>query len=235
MKPDKSYLICRLADREVPFDLNKELNDLQMKPLRIIVAALLGIIVTATTQAQTGKLNVNIHYSAATPTGSFKDFVDKTSFRGWTGSLLYGINNHISVGLGLGFHDFYQKYPRDVYKLSDGSDISAVVTNSVQTIPLLAAAQYNFLPGKAIQPYIGVGVGGNLVVYKQYLGEFADSKNKVGFAARPEAGLFIPFTKGENAWGISANAMYNYMPFSYNGVDNLNNWGVGIGARFPLR
>jgi opacity protein-like surface antigen len=206
-----------------------------MKLLKIIVALFAGMVVTAAAHAQSGKLNVNIQYSAATPAGSFKDVVDKTSFRGWTGSLLYGINDHISVGLGLGFHDFYQKYPRGLYKLSDGSDISAVLTYSIQTIPVLASAQYNFLPGKTIQPYVGVGVGGNLIVYKQYLGEFDNSKNKVGFAARPEAGLFIPFTKGENAWGLTASAIYNYMPFSYNGLDNLNNWGVGIGAKFPLR
>jgi opacity protein-like surface antigen len=206
-----------------------------MKLLKIIVALFVGMVVTAAAHAQSGKLNVNIQYAAATPVGSFKDVVDKTSFRGWTGSLLYGINDHISVGLGLGFHDFYRKYPRGLYKLSDGSDISAVLTYSIQTIPVLASAQYNFLPGKTIQPYVGVGVGGNLIVYKQYLGEFDNSKNKVGFAARPEAGLFIPFTKGENAWGLTASANYNYMPFSYNGLDNLNNWGVGIGAKFPLR
>jgi opacity protein-like surface antigen len=206
-----------------------------MKTLRIIIVIISGIFITATAQAQAGGLSVNIHYSVATPTGSFKDIIDKTSYRGWTGSLLYGVSNRFSVGLGLGFHDFYQKYPRDVYKLSDGSDISAVVTNSIQTIPVMATAQFNLLPGGAIQPYVGVGVGGNVVMYKQYLGEFVDSKNKIGFAARPEAGFFIPFRKGENAWGLSANAIYNYMPFSYNGIDNLNNWGVGIGAKFPLR
>lgn len=201
---------------------------------KLIAMLIAGLFTAGMAQAQEGRVSLNLNYSINSPTGSFKDFIDKTSYRNWAASLLYGINDKLSVGLGTGFQDFYQKYPRQVYKLEGGGDISAVVSNSVQAIPLLAQVQYNFTPRAAVQPYVGVGVGGNLVLYRQYLGEFGNSKNKFGFAARPEAGVFIPFRKGGPA-GITLRADYNYMPVKYNDLDGMSNWGAGIGVKFPLQ
>ena len=62
--------------------------------------------------------------------------------------MLYNINNKLSVGLGLGFQDFYQKYPRALYKTDDNETTSAVLSNSVQIIPLLAKAELYPLGGK---------------------------------------------------------------------------------------
>lgn len=193
-----------------------------------------GLFVAGAANAQDRRLNLNINYSVSTPVGDFKDFINKTTYRSWSASLLYGVNDKWSVGLGTGFQDFYQKYPRDTYKLEGGGDISAVVSNSVQSIPILAQVQYNFTPQALVQPYVGVGVGGNLILYRQYLGEFGGSKTKFGFAARPEAGVFVPFRKGGPA-GITLRADYNYMPVSYNDLQGMDNWGAGIGVRFPLQ
>lgn len=199
----------------------------------MIAGALLVTLMPNQTQAQQGVTKLNIGYNIASPLGSFKDDVNKTSYRGWTATVLYGVTDKISVGLGTGFQDFYQKHPRANYKLVEGGDISAVVSNSIQVVPILATGQYNFLPNAAVQPYAGVGVGGNLIFYRQFLGEFSNSKTKFGFALRPEAGVFIPFGKN-NLSGITLNANYNYMPFNYNGVKQLSNWGGGIGVKFPL-
>lgn len=201
---------------------------------RIIAVLIAGLFTVGAVQAQEGRLHLNINYSINTPTGDFKNFVNKTSYRSWAASLLFGINDKLSVGFGTGFQDFYQKYPRQVYKLEGGGDISAVLSNSVQAIPLLAQVQYNFTPEARVQPYVGVGVGGNLILYRQYLGEFGSSKNKFGFAARPEAGVFVPFRKGGPA-GITLRADYNYMPVSYNDLQGMDNWGAGIGVKFPIQ
>jgi opacity protein-like surface antigen len=190
-------------------------------------------LTTIAVHAQTGSLRLNVNFTVANPTGSFKDFIEESSWRGWTANLLYGVNEKISVGLGIGFHDFYQKYPRAVYKLQEGGDISAVLTNSLQTIPILASVQYNFLPEAAIQPYVGAGIGGNFIIYNQYVGEFANTSSNFGFAVRPEAGVYIPI--GKRDFGININGVYNYMPYKKNGMDNVSSWGVGAGVRFPLR
>lgn len=201
---------------------------------KIVAVLIVGLLSAGAANAQWGRLNLNINYSVNTPVGELKDFVNKTTYRAWTASLLYGISDKVSVGLGTGFMDFYQKYPRQVYKLEDGGDISAVLSNSVQAIPILAQAQYNFIPGAAVQPYVAAGVGGNLIMYRQFLGEFGGSKTKFGFAARPEAGVFIPFRKGGPA-GITVRADYNYMPVDYNDLKGMSNWGAGVGVKFPLQ
>lgn len=210
-----------------------------MRSIKIIATLatvlILAIIIPIRGSAQ-NELSLNLNYSIGIPAGSFHDYISDVSYRGWTANLLYAVNNKLSVGFGTGFQDFYQKNPRQVYKLNDGGDISAVVTNSVQAIPVLAIAKYNLVAGTSIQPYVGIGAGGNLVMYRQYLGEFSNSRNKFLFAVRPEAGVFVPFNKGNpSSAGININGAFNYMPYNYDGLDNINNWGVGIGVRFPLR
>lgn len=201
-----------------------------MKPLKLI---LIFMAVAITSQAQQGSLRLNVNFTVANPSGSLKDYVEDASWRGWTGNLLYGINDQLSVGLGLGFHDFYQKYPRAVYQLQEGGEISAVLTNSLQTIPVMASVQYKFISKGAIQPYIGTGIGANFIIYNQHVGEFSNSQSNFGFVLRPEAGVYIPISKRD--FGININGIYNYMPYNKNGLDNLNSWGIGAGVRFSLR
>ena len=189
----------------------------------------------ATALAQQGKTIMNINYSVNTPLGSFKsDVVSKTSLRGWNASILYGLSNHFSLGVQAGFNDYSETYARKVYDTKDGA-ISAVLSNSVQTIPIEIKAKYNFLPDAMVQPYIAAGTGGNIATFNQYLGEFSNSgKTKFSFAATPEAGITIPFGKS-SASGITVGANYNYMPFSYQGIKGLDNCGVFAGIKFPIR
>jgi hypothetical protein len=207
----------------------------QLSMAMLLIISLLFFAAPFNASAQERELQLDINYAIGIPGSSFKsDAVDKASFRGWTANLMYNITDKISIGVGTGFQDFYQKYPRDVYKLNEGGEVSAVLTNSIQTIPILAQFQYRLLPGKMVQPYVGVGVGGNMVVFDQYLGEFENSRSDFKFAARPEAGLYIPFRKDGPA-GIHIFGAYNYMPYKINGIDDLSNWGAGVGVKFPLR
>lgn len=205
-----------------------------MKARKIIFSLPVLLLSFSAVQAQKGLTKATIQYNLGLPTGSFKNTVSETSARGFKADVLYGINDKLSIGLGTGFQDFYQKDPRQVYKLSDGSDVSAVMTNSIQTIPVLATAKYNFTPGAAVQPYAALGVGGNLISYSQLLGEFGDQQAAFRFAARPEAGVYVPFKKGGQS-GLTVGATYNVMPFNEIGIGNLNHIGVQAGISIPLR
>src|ERR1700712_2496769 len=120
-------------------------------------------------QAQ-GKLQMTINYNTGMPVGSFKDVMGKNSFRGYTGAISYPINSSLRIGLGVGFNDYYEKLPRQIYDTKDGA-ISAVVTNSIQTTPILIKANYDLTKTGLVRPYVGVGAGGNMINYRQYLGE----------------------------------------------------------------
>ncbi len=198
----------------------------------IITTFVLGVAAQA---QQKGKTQLDFQYNVALPQGSFKQTISQTSVRGAQASVLYGISNKFAMGFGTGFQDFYQKTPRQLYKLDDGSDLSAVRSYSIQTILVLAQAKYQFSPGGALQPYAALGVGGNLISYNDMVGEFSiEQESKFGFAARPEAGVYIPFKKdGES--GLMIGASYNIMPFDGNGMKNLNSIGIHAGVSIPLR
>lgn len=202
--------------------------------LYILIAALL--FGTAAGAQQKGSAQLNLQYKVGLPTGTFKNIVPDNSYRGLQASVLYGVSNNLAVGFGTGFQDFYQKYPRQVYNLEDGGNLSAVRSYSIQTIPLLAEAKWTAAsPTAAVQPYVALGVGGNVILYHDYVGEFSlDDKTKFGFAARPEAGLYVPFHKGGES-GFTIGASYNVMPFTSTDVSNLNHVGLHAGISVPLR
>ena len=205
-----------------------------MQARKIVFSLFLALASFSAVQAQKGLTKFGLQYNVGLPVGSFNKQLSQTSVRGFKADVLYGLNDKFSIGFGTGFQDFYQKNPRQLYKLSDGSDVSAVVSHSIQTVPLLIQAKYRFSPAAAVQPYAGLGVGGNLINYNELLGEFGDNQSKFGFAARPEAGVYIPFKKGGES-GLTVGASYNIMPFKELGFSNLNNIGLQAGINIPLR
>src|ERR1700712_767798 len=162
-----------------------------MKKIKYLMTGFV-LFCSAAVFAQDEGLTLKLNYSMGIPTGSLKNnIVNNTSWKGFGAELMYHASNSFSFGMEAGSQNFYQKYPRQLYKQSDGSDISAVVSNSIQTVPILLKAQYSFLPEKPVRPYIALAAGGNVITYNQYAGEFGnDNKTKFGFAARPEAGVY---------------------------------------------
>jgi opacity protein-like surface antigen len=200
-----------------------------------IVVIIFATFHSIDTNAQGNDFTLKLNYSLGIPTGAFKrDLINNTSFTGFGAELMYHIDPQVGVGIETGSQVFYQKYPRQIYYTTDGSDISAVRSETVQTVPILLKGQYGFMPDKGIQPYVGLGLGGNIISYNQYAGSFSsDQKQQFGFAARPEAGIYIPFTRTGSA-GFSIGAAYNIMPFNYNGIANLNAFTAKAGIQFAL-
>lgn len=206
-----------------------------MKALKIVLFAMC-IFLTAQLHAQKGEVKMNIQYSYALPLASFKsDIISNESPRGVTGDILYGINNKLSVGLGLGFQDFYQKYPRALYNTGDKEVTSAVLSNSVQVMPVVAKAEfYPLNNGKSkIQPYLSAGAGLGITSFTQYLGEFGSTDNSAGLMLQAGAGIFVPFNKVGSA-GFRLGANYNMVSYNRNGFNNFNNLNLQAGIFFPL-
>ena len=165
-----------------------------MKALKLLLFPICAFLVSQL-NAQKGQVKMNIQYSYALPLSSFKtDVISNGSARGITGDILFNANNKLSVGLGLGFQDFYQKYPRAVYNTGDKEVTSAVLSNSVQIMPVLAKAELYPLGGKrsVVQPYITAGAGLGITSFTQYLGEFGGTDNSTGFMLQGGAGISLP-------------------------------------------
>jgi len=200
-----------------------------------IVIILLAFVLHANAQKGEWKLNLNYNYSL--PLGSFKnDIISKSSPWGFSGDFMYGIDNRFSVGIYGGYQDFYQKYPRDLYQTDNHEVTSAVLSNSIQTIPVLVKGKFMPLGEKhaPVQPYLSLGAGVSLINFSQYLGEFGGTSTNGGFMAQGGAGVMIPFGRYSIA-GLSLGADYNYIAYNKYGYNNLGNLGLHAGVYFPLR
>jgi hypothetical protein len=200
------------------------------------VFALILLIVCQAVNAQKN-LQLNASYNINIPSGSFRDFINKTAYTGFTVGLAYPFSDQFSLGISVSHNDFYQKFPRKLYNDGKSTTISAVITNSVQQAPLLLTGNYTFLKQGVVRPYIGAGVGINFIDFDQYLGEFDDPQSPVKFALSGEAGVFIPLNTHTCPIAIKIGGSYNYAPLDKDkyGVSNLDNWGIHAGIRIGLK
>ena len=198
-----------------------------------IVIVLIAAFAFSDLHAQ-DKLQFKVGYNTGMPVGSFKEVMSKNSFRGYRGEINYPVNERLKIGLGVSFNDYYEKIPRKSYQTSEGT-ISAVVSNSIQTTPIMIKGEYELIKNGWIRPYAGLGAGFNLISYSRYLGEFGDKKTAFKPAVGVEGGINIPFNKETRASGINIGGHFNYLPFKYNEIKNLNNWGLHAAVYFPLK
>ncbi len=206
------------------------------KIVNVAVVIMFSLAASVTVHAQRGDTKFNLNYNYSMPIGSFKnDIISDGSPRGATGDIMYNFSNKISGGIGFGYQDYYQKYPRTTYKTGDNETTSAVLSNSIQAVPIMAKLAFKPLGTRgAVQPYLTGGAGVSLIGFKQYLGEFGSADNSASFAAQAGAGVFIPFGK-LSAAGLSLGANYNYVPYNKNGFGNMNTLDLHAGIYFPLR
>jgi len=196
-----------------------------MKKIKIIFAALGIFLISQTASAQQGTFKLDLNYNYSLPVSGFKsDLINDNSPRGFMGALMYSFSDKISAGLDFGFQDYYQKYPRALYNIGKSQTVSAVLTNSIQTTPVLLKAKYFPLSTSFLKPYISVGAGANVIDFNQYLGEFGSGQTNVKFRAQGGIGLLIPFTKFSSS-GFNLGATYDYAPynkFGYNDLSSIN-------------
>jgi opacity protein-like surface antigen len=177
-------------------------------------------------------LQMDIGYEINIPSGSFRNYISNPAYKGFTAGLAYPINDQLKLGIRTGYNDYYQKYSRKVYEQGKGSSVSAVVSNSIQQIPIMLSADYTFLKKGAVRPYVAAGGGMNLVSFDQYLGEFDNPESKIKPTLFGDAGIYIPLSKFSST-AVKIGGGYQYSPWSKD-LD-LSNWGVHAGLRFDLR
>lgn len=199
--------------------------------------AILIFIITAVTKiifAQQGLSKISIQQSTNIPVGSLKSFVEKTSFRGFSASYQYFINNQLSVGFTGGYSDFYQKKDRQTYIVGE-TEVSAVKSHSLQIVPFMLTAGYSKVKeGSLLQPYANLGAGASFVNYEEWYGTLVDDAGGVKLSISPEVGTRIAFNKYSLA-GMDLSVRYNFTAFKYNDVKNLQTVSFNLGIFFFAR
>jgi hypothetical protein len=189
-------------------------------------------------QSSDNKLRMKLNYNIAMPIGSFKsDYIGNTSFNGAGGEIGYWFNPRVGLGLNVGYQSFYQKYARLTYKTGDNESISAVLSNTIEQVPVMLKGTFAPMANTTakVQPYVSAGAGINLVNYQQYFGQFSNSDASSAFTAQAGAGFMVPFGSSLHNAALQVGATYNYTPYNKNGLSNLNNVGVNAGVIFPIK
>ena len=203
----------------------------------IIISCLLvvSILFTQSLIAQKNPLTLELNYNYSMPLSGFKsDLVSNSSPRGFRGSIMYPFDSKIAAGVQFGFQDYYQKYARGTYHSGPSQDISAVISNSIQTTPIIVKAKYYPLTESYVKPYISAGAGGNLINFKQYFGEFGSTQTNFGFLAEAGVGVMVPFKKMSTS-GFFIGGTYDYAPYNKNGYKDLNSINFQAGVNFEIR
>lgn len=192
------------------------------KVIKTTVLIAVASIITKTSLAQKG-LQLNLNYNIATPLGAdFRDYIHKTSFAGVQESVLYGINDHLRIGVQSAYSDFHEKQSEPVYS-----------KNTVKTVPLMAKGEYTFSNKGYVKPYVGLGAGVDFINYDNFQSNSKDHNKytKAGFTG--DAGVLIPLSRSSR-YGFRVSTSYNLMPFGEQGIKNLDSWNVQAGVHIPL-
>lgn len=207
-----------------------------MKKFKIMIAALGGLfLISQSATAQKNNLKLDLNYNYSMPVSRFNsDLISDNSPRGFMGALLYSFNDKLSAGLGIGFQDYYQKYPRQLYSIGKSQDVSAVLSNSIQTTPVLIKAKYSPFASIFLKPYISLGAGANIVDFNQYLGQFSSGQTNVNLRVLGGLGLQIPFAKFSSS-GINLGATYDYAPYNKFGYKDLSTVNFQAGVIFNMK
>jgi hypothetical protein len=217
----------------LPISNIKILKHPQMK--RFIKSIVLIAMLVTTNNIFGQQFNLALNYNVATPVSrEFRDYISKSSVRGLQVGIMYSLKQQIRVGLQFAYNDFYHKFPRQVYKTDDGADISTVLTNTLQTSPILVKGEYTFGKGGWIKPYVGLGGGINIINYDQFVGEFEYNRTFLKAAFTGDLGLLIPLKKGSQ-YGFRLSSSYNLSPFNEEDIKRIDTWNLQAGVVLPLR
>ncbi len=168
------------------------------------------------------------NYEVSSAVGSFNDYINSTSWRGFGFEGRSMVRDNVSVGLGFDFNRYSQEYSMLSQTVGTGGTISGPVYRYADQFALKALFHAYLRPG-AVRPYLGVGLGG---VWSYSYGQTADlsrSDNGFDFVASPEVGVVLTAARGASSAGLNVAFRYNYTTADFNGVTDAQSWQVILG------
>ena len=171
----------------------------------------------------------NLTYNMSVPLGSTKDFVGKTSFRGFSFELGRYITDEIAVDIRFSWHVFYEAYPFGEYDLSDGtSTIYGKPFKYINSFPMTVGIKYIFSSGGDFLPYAGAGLGAYKINERTDMGIYYVENKQWHFGIYPEVGMFYQFSY---SLGLNVFARYEYA-FKAGDTTSHSYINFGIGLHF---
>lgn len=177
-------------------------NIIRKKYLLSIALGLFGL----SAMAQSASWNFN--YLIAMPFGDTKEWVDATSFRGFSIDGNSFIEDNVSIGGSMGWQGFYEQ--RDNVTISrDNFDLYGTQFRYINAFNVTFDAHYHMGQPYGIRPYVGGGLGPSYVSQRGDLGLYSLVRENWHFGFRADVGVYIPFNNSD--YGLNLGAKYHYI------------------------
>jgi len=182
------------------------------------------------TYAQPGGM-LTFDWVIGIPAGDMnKNFISKTSTRGFAMEYRYMLNGPLSIGGGFSWQGFYEKLDRNTYEF-DGGAITSTKFNYLYTFPLFVNVHYYPLKNNFIYPFIGLNAAMVSIDKKDQVGIYYVQDKSWQFALQPEVGALIQMSQG-SGFGFVVKAKYNYMFYNKDNFNNLSHIDFHVGVAF---
>lgn len=181
---------------------------------KYILSIAIGLV-SLSAMAQSASWSFN--YMIAMPMGETKDWVDATSFRGFSINGNSFIEDNISVGGSMSWQGFYEQ--RDNVLISrDNVDIYGTQFRYINSFDLSLDAHYYLGQPYGIRPYFGGAVGPYYISQRGELGLYSLVWENWHFGFRADVGVYIPFNNSD--YGLNLGAKYRYILRTNDSINN---------------
>jgi opacity protein-like surface antigen len=152
----------------------------------IFFVLLIGLAIPGIVKAQRGY--TSFQYVIGFGVGDLGDYISKASFRGAVFDYQKDISDKASIGLELAWNTFYEKKDYDTYTIEPYS-LSGIQYRYSNMFPMLLTAEYYFMTGGVVTPYVNLGIGTMYTKRETDMGTWRLEEKAWQFALKPELGL----------------------------------------------
>ncbi len=196
--------------------------------MRHLICLLFTLMLSLQLQAQSA---ITLTYgSGFFQSTELKEFIDKPSWTGFVFDYQFFITDKFTLGFRGGYQSFFEKRERSNYT-QDNTTINAITWRYLNSAPLLASADYYFTSNVTVIPFIGGGIGLNIISQELQFGDLLLSEKKFPFSTFVEAGILFSLN---DDFAINLEAGYNYSLYKPEKFDlqNAGIWHAAIGFVF---
>lgn len=190
--------------------------------MKLVYILILICTLSLTAMAQSSMGGVT--YQISMPMAESKDFIQKTSFRGFGIEGRHFVSSGLSIGLSANWNVFHEA--TDKLIILEQASVSGNQNRIINSFPLLATAHLYL--GKVqdeVTGYLGLGVGGYRINKTLQLGVFTLEEGNWHFGLAPEIGFLIPIGWDSN---FQISMQYNYALESGD-ASAYRYWGLKLG------
>jgi len=155
-----------------------------MRALRSFLA--IGLLFVGTLGMAQGTF-FTMRYQVAVPVGSFRDYIQQTSGRGFNMGIRTVPSDNVAVGVDLAWQGFQERKDFDTYTFGTAS-VSGVQFRYQNTFQFSGQAEYFLNSGEDLMPYVSMGAGALRVRRTTTFGLFEVNEAPWQFMLKPGIG-----------------------------------------------